>query len=113
MILRLTTVHENARSALECGSAAERSCRLPQGKNKAVAGATALQGAFGTTVFMPAKNLALDFSADRQQGGRPRGVYPECASAYGPHQEIKIIRVARRRSIFGGARRSISAVRSG
>jgi hypothetical protein len=28
MIHRLSTVHENARSALECGSEAERSCRL-------------------------------------------------------------------------------------
>jgi hypothetical protein len=48
MILRLTTVHQNARSALECGS--EAASLIPNGK--AVAGATALQGAFGTTIFM-------------------------------------------------------------
>jgi hypothetical protein len=30
-------VSEGARSALECGSEAERSCRFPLGKNKAVA----------------------------------------------------------------------------
>jgi hypothetical protein len=50
MILRLTTVHENARSALECGSEAQRSCRLALDKKKAVAGATALQGA--SRIFM-------------------------------------------------------------
>jgi hypothetical protein len=48
MILRLTTLHENARSALECGSIA--AALIPN--DKAVAGATALQGAFGTTIFM-------------------------------------------------------------
>jgi hypothetical protein len=48
MILRLTTVHENARSALECGS--EAAALIPSGK--AVAGAAALQGAFGTTILM-------------------------------------------------------------
>jgi len=48
MILRLTTVHENARSALECGS--EAAALILDGK--AVADATALQGAFGTTIFM-------------------------------------------------------------
>ena len=50
----LTTVYEDVRSALECGSEAERSCRLPPGKNKAVAVRrltdTALQGA--SRIFM-------------------------------------------------------------
>ena len=46
----LTAVYEDARSALECGSEAERSYRLPLVKNKAVAGATALQGA--SRIFM-------------------------------------------------------------
>jgi hypothetical protein len=59
MILRPTTVHENARSALECGSEAERSCRLALDKKKAVAVRrltdTALQGA--SRMFMAAKNL--------------------------------------------------------
>jgi hypothetical protein len=50
MILRLTTVREHARSALECRSEAEWSCRLPLGKNKAVAAATSLQGA--SRIFM-------------------------------------------------------------
>jgi CRISPR/Cas system-associated exonuclease Cas4 (RecB family) len=44
----LTTAHDDARSALECGSEAARSCRLPLAKDKAVAGATALQGASRT-----------------------------------------------------------------
>jgi hypothetical protein len=48
MIPRLTTVHENARSALECGSEAAALSAEP----KAVARATALQGAFGTCIFM-------------------------------------------------------------
>jgi hypothetical protein len=48
MTLRLTTMHGNARSPLECGS--EAAALIPDGK--AVAGATALQGAFGTTIFM-------------------------------------------------------------
>ena len=61
MVPRLTTVHEDARSALECASEAERSCRLPLGKNKAAAGATALQGA--SRIFMAAKALALDLTS--------------------------------------------------
>jgi len=39
--------HENARSALECGSGAA----ALEAERKAVAGATALQGAFGTCIF--------------------------------------------------------------
>src|SRR5208282_5658874 len=56
MILRLTTVHENARSALECGSSSYR-LRFMRHVCKAVAAATALQGAFGTCIFMAAKDL--------------------------------------------------------
>jgi hypothetical protein len=48
MILRLAILHENARSALECGS--EAAALTPN--EKAVASATALQGAFGTSIFM-------------------------------------------------------------
>jgi hypothetical protein len=54
MILRIATMHENARSALESGSEAA----ALNSEQKAVAGATALQGAFGTRVFL-ARNLAL------------------------------------------------------
>jgi hypothetical protein len=64
MVFRLTTVHEDARSALECGSEAERSCRLALGKNKAAAGATALQGA--SRIFMAAKDLALPAQDDSE-----------------------------------------------
>jgi len=55
MILRLTTLHENARSALDCGR--EAAALEPVGK--AVAGATAVQGAFGTVIFMAAKDLRI------------------------------------------------------
>jgi hypothetical protein len=48
MILGLTTIHENTRSALECGSSSYRLACLPH-EPKAVAAATALQGAFGTS----------------------------------------------------------------
>ena len=51
MILRLITVRENARSALECGSSSYRRADVPH-EPKAVAAATALQGAFGTSIFM-------------------------------------------------------------
>jgi hypothetical protein len=58
MILQLTTVHENARSALECGGSTppwpptlEVNVRRRR--------AAALQGAFGTVIFKAAKNLAL------------------------------------------------------
>jgi len=37
-----------------------------------------------------AKNLALDSSADRQQGGMLGGVYPECPLACGPAKEMRI-----------------------
>jgi hypothetical protein len=53
MGVRPTTMHENARSALECGSEAA----ALNSSEKAVADATALQGAFGTTIFIAAKNL--------------------------------------------------------
>jgi hypothetical protein len=45
--------HENARSALECGSEA---AALEPGP-KAVAAATALQGAFGTTIFKEVRGI--------------------------------------------------------
>jgi hypothetical protein len=39
------------------------------GKGKAVAAATALQGAFGTAIFMPARGEALaNITIDRQFG---------------------------------------------
>ena len=56
MILRLTTLHENARSALECGS--EAAALSSERKVRRLTD-TALQGAFGTTIFMAARNLAL------------------------------------------------------
>jgi len=52
MSLRRTTLHENARSALKS-------------EQKAVADATALQGAFGTPIFMAAKDL--HFFARREE----------------------------------------------
>jgi hypothetical protein len=55
MGLRPTNLHENGRSALECGSEAA----ALNSSETAVAHATALQGAFGTTIFMAARNLAL------------------------------------------------------
>ena len=59
MILRLKTVHENARSALECGSEAA----ALNSEEKAVAVRrltdTSIQGAFGTAIFTAARNLAL------------------------------------------------------
>jgi hypothetical protein len=67
MILWLTTVHENARSALECGSEAERSCRLALDKKKAVAVRrltdSALQGA--SRILMAGKDLL--FFARREE----------------------------------------------
>jgi hypothetical protein len=60
MILRLTTVRENARSALEYGgltppsSPGLHALGTPRRRQ-----AAALQGAFGTAIFMPARNLAL------------------------------------------------------
>jgi hypothetical protein len=60
MILRLTTVHENARSALECGGLTPPSplglyaLGTPRRRQ-----AAALQGAFGTAIFMAARDLAL------------------------------------------------------
>jgi hypothetical protein len=61
MSLRRTTLHENARSALECGSEAA----AVKSEQKAVADATALQGAFGTAIFMAAKDL--HFFARREE----------------------------------------------
>jgi len=62
IIFRLTAVHENARSALECDS--EAAALIPNDKAVAVRRLTdtALQGASGTTIIM-AKNLALLCSA--------------------------------------------------
>jgi hypothetical protein len=60
MILRLSIVHENARSALECGgltppsSLGLHALGTPRRRQ-----AAALQGAFGTAIFMAARNLAL------------------------------------------------------
>jgi hypothetical protein len=48
-------LYENARSALDCG----RQAAAPEPVGKAVAGATAVQGAFGTVIFMAARDLAL------------------------------------------------------
>jgi len=53
MSFRLTPLHENARSALDCGC--EAAAREPVGK--AVAGEIAIQGAFVTVIFMAAKDL--------------------------------------------------------
>jgi hypothetical protein len=52
MSLRRTTLHENARSALECCSEAA----ALKSEQKAVADATALQGAFGTAIFMAGRH---------------------------------------------------------
>jgi hypothetical protein len=58
MILRLTTVHENARSALECGGLTPpSSLRLYALGTPRRRQAAALQGAFGTVIFMAAKDL--------------------------------------------------------
>jgi hypothetical protein len=57
MSLRLATVNENARSALECGREAAAFGSFPSahapktGETKAVAAATAVQSAFGTASF--------------------------------------------------------------
>jgi hypothetical protein len=59
MILRLTTVHENARSALECGgltppsSLGLHALGTPRRRQTA-----ALQGAFGTAIFMAVAHAA-------------------------------------------------------
>jgi hypothetical protein len=57
MILRLTTVHENARSALECGGLTPPSpfgvYSLGTLRRRQAA---ALQGAFGTVIFVAARN---------------------------------------------------------
>ena len=58
MILWLTTLHENARSALECGSSSYR-LRFMRHISKAVAAATALQGTFGAGIFTAAKDPHL------------------------------------------------------
>jgi len=60
MIPRLTTVHENARSALECGGLTPPSRLGPHpGGAPRRRQAAALQGAFGTAIFVPARNPAL------------------------------------------------------
>ena len=61
MSLRRTTLHENARSAVECS----REPAALKSEQKAVADATALQGAFGTAIFMAAKDL--HFFARREE----------------------------------------------
>jgi hypothetical protein len=53
---RPTNLHENARSALDCGSEAAASNSKREVRRLT---ATALQGAFGATIFMAARNLAL------------------------------------------------------
>jgi len=58
MSLRLATVHENARSALDCGREAAAFGSFPSAhtpkmcETKAVAAATAVQSAFGTATFI-------------------------------------------------------------
>jgi hypothetical protein len=55
MSLRLATVHENARSALDCGGSSYRfppSIRTANVQGRAVAAATAVQSAFGTAIFI-------------------------------------------------------------
>ena len=58
MSLGLATVNENARSALECGSSSYRfppsvhTANVQGAEGKAVAAATALQGAFGTAIII-------------------------------------------------------------
>src|SRR5271157_1254600 len=58
MSLRLATVNENARSALDCGREAAAFSLFPSAhapktsKTKAVAAATAVQSAFGTAIFI-------------------------------------------------------------
>jgi len=49
--------HENARSALECRSEAATF----EADRKAVAGATALQGAFGMVIFEAGRTSILDY----------------------------------------------------
>ena len=66
----LTMLHENARSALECGSSSYR-LRFMRHMCKAVAAATALQGACGATIFKAARNLALACGG-RNQSKIPR-----------------------------------------
>ena len=90
MILRLTTVPENVRSALECGGLTPPSpLGLHAGNTLRRRQAAALQGAFGTAISMVARNLALktrrvrDVSALLRQvataqdsNPRPRGPCP-------------------------------------
>jgi len=72
MILRPTTVHENARSALECGGLTPPSpLRLYALGTPRRRQAAALQGAFGTGIFMAARNLALPQAASQnEEAGR-------------------------------------------
>jgi len=60
MGLRPTTLHENARSALDCGPAMRD--RLEFRAKVRLRTDTALQGAFGTIIFR-ARNLALVVSS--------------------------------------------------
>ena len=61
MILRLTTVHENARSALECGGLKPPSpLGLHAGGTLRRRQAAALQGAFGTAIFMAGGYVRID-----------------------------------------------------
>ena len=58
MSLRLATVNEDARSALDCGREAAAFGSFPSAhasktcETKAVAAATAVQSAFGTAIFI-------------------------------------------------------------
>jgi hypothetical protein len=80
----LTAAFGDARSALECGSEAERSCRLPLGKTKAVAGTTTLQGA--SRIFIAARNLALLRGGSRREG---QSKIPPLRSAQGRNDELQ------------------------
>jgi hypothetical protein len=81
MILRVTTVHENARSASECGPPrrdAALECPRHKGQGGRRRQAAALQGAFGTAIVMAARNLALNLrSAIRPQAERDSSLRSE------------------------------------
>jgi hypothetical protein len=55
------------RSTLECGSEAA----ALESKRKAVAGATALQGAFGASIFPPINNISRSCLAPGEHKGCP------------------------------------------
>jgi 3-methyladenine DNA glycosylase Tag len=69
MSLRLATVNENARSALDCGREAAAFSSFPSAhapktsETKAVAAATAVQSAFGTAIFIAEARRRRDMKA--------------------------------------------------